>query len=93
MIFTKSQGKETRFIKRLEEPFDFKNYPDHDEIQMRMAFKAVQMDYNAVVDVDIFSEKVRIGAYQTQTWSGTGIPVFVDDKKLIKDRSFSSQPN
>lgn len=93
LIFTKSQGKETRFIKRLEDPIVLKNFPDHDELLMRMAFKAVQMDYNAIVDVDLTSEKVRTGAYQTQTWTGTGIPAFVDDNKLIKDRSFSSQPN
>ncbi len=93
MIFTKSQAKETRFVKRLEEPFNLKNYADHDEIIMRMAFRAVEMDFNAVIDVDVYSEKVRMGSYQTQTWCGTGIPAHVDEKKIIKDRSFNSQPN
>lgn len=93
MIFTIDQAKETRLVKRLELPYQFTDMPDPEEIEMKMAYLAVLAGYNAVIDVELVSKKVRTGSYQTAMWSGTGIPAHVIVEKLPKDRSFSSRPN
>jgi hypothetical protein len=93
LVFMKKQGKETRLIRRLEDPVRVLNCPDHDQTLMRLAFFAAQKNYNAIIDVDLVCEKVRTGSYQTLKWSGTGIPAHVDDDKLLKDRSLWQNPN
>ncbi len=93
LIFDKTQSKETRLIKRVEEKYEIKDCTDRDELIMKMAFRAVRSKYNAVIDVEIIPEKLRTGSYQTMRWSGSGTPAHVETKKLIKDRSFWSTPN
>lgn len=93
LIFTKSQGKETRFIRRNEDFVEVKDCKDHDLALMQMAFEAVRVGCNAVVDVDIIGKKVRNGSYQTQTFQGTGRPAQVKAGQLVKDRSIWSAPN
>lgn len=93
MIFDKTQGKETRFIRRKERPVKVQNCLEENEVMMRLAFLAVEMGYNGVVDVKITSEKVRMGTYQTLTWSGTGVPTEIDQRKLMKDRALWQNPN
>ncbi len=93
MIFTKSQAKETRFVKRDQIPYKIKECTDHDEVIMRMAFKAVQMNFNSVIDVEVLTEKVRIGSYQTSKFAGSGMPANVILSSLVKDRSLWSTPN
>ena len=92
-VFMKNQGKETRLIKRLEEPVQVVNCADHDETLLRLAFFAAEKGYNAIIDVELKSEKVRNGSYQTSSWTGTAVPTQVDDAKLMKDRSIWSNPN
>lgn len=93
MVFMKAQFKETRFIKRLEEPVKVAECADYDETLLRLAFQAAQLNYNGVIDVDITSKKVRTGNYQTSVFSGTAIPANVREDKLIKDKSNWSSPN
>jgi hypothetical protein len=69
-------------VKRSNEVFRVKDCPDHDETLLRLAFFAVQKDYNSLIDVDIKSEKIRNGTYQTQKWSGTAVPANLSDKKI-----------
>lgn len=90
-VFFKTQGKETRFIRRSEKPLKIANCPDRDETLLRLAFLAAQAGFNALIDVDISSEKVRLGGWQTSKWQGTGIPAKVDDATLA--RKFISAPN
>ena len=93
-VFFKDQSKETRLIKRPErKPYRISDCADHDETVMRLAFLAAQANYNALIEVDVVSEKVRQNSYQTHIWSGTGMPANVEARRLIKDRSFRSYPN
>lgn len=73
-VFFKDQSKETRNFKRLEKPYKIEGCEDREETLLRLAFFAVKDNFNAIIDVDITSKKVRTGAYQTQIWSGTAIP-------------------
>lgn len=93
LVFDKSQGKETRFVKRLEKPLVVEQGLDERDITMRLAFMAAEKNYNALVDVDIKATKVRDGSYQTMSYSGKAIPANVSDRKLLKDRSLWSDPN
>lgn len=92
LVFSKSQGKETRFIKRFVDPIKATGL-DEQDVTMCLAFEAASRNFNAVVDVDIKSEKIRDGSYQTTAYSGTAIPANVSDDKLMKDRSFRTHPN
>lgn len=93
LVFDISQGKETRFVKRLEKPVYIAEGLDEKEITLRLAFIAAEKNYNALVDVDIKALKVRDGSYQTMAYSGKGVPTNVNDRKLMKDRSLWTDPN
>ncbi|MBL7545898.1 MAG: hypothetical protein JNL11_18920 [Bdellovibrionaceae bacterium] len=92
-VFLSHQGKETRLIKRKEKPFQVVDCLDHDETLMRLAFQAVKAGFNALVDVDLTSKKVRINGYQTQIWSGRGTPVNITARDQVRDRSIWHNPN
>jgi hypothetical protein len=87
IVFMKAQNKETRNIKRLEDPVRVVDCPDYDETVLRLAFFAAARKFNAIIDVDITSRKIIDGAYQTTVFSGIGIPTDVREDKLIKDRT------
>ncbi len=92
-VFEISQGKETRHIKRLEEKLVVTDCLDKEETLLRLAFFAAQMGYNSLVDTDITPKKIRDGSYQHTIYNGTAIPANVSEEKLMKDRSFKSNPN
>jgi len=93
LVYEKTQGKETRYIKRLADPVLVADCADHDETILRLAFFAAKENYNALVDVDLRSKKVKVGGYQTTIWSGSGVPAQVDASRLVKDRSIWQNPN
>jgi hypothetical protein len=93
LVFDSTQGKETRFIKRKEAQLKVEDCPDRDETIMRLAFFAVELGFNAIIDVDLKSKKIKDGRYQHLIWTGTAVPANVTDKKLLKDRSLWSNPN
>jgi uncharacterized protein YbjQ (UPF0145 family) len=92
-VFMRAQNKEVHRIKRLEEPLEINECEDRNELILRLAFFAAQMGYNSIIDVNVVAKKVRSGSYQTTVYSGTAIPVHVDQAKLIKDKSSWSSPN
>lgn len=93
MVFMKAQFKETRFVKRLEDPITISECSDYDEIMLRLAFRAAELNYNGLVDVDITSKKVRTGNYQTSVYSATALPANILEERLIKDKSNWSSLN
>lgn len=92
-VYLSNQGKETRLIKRTEELFNVTDCKDHDETLLRLAFFAVQAGFNALVDVNLTSVKVRNNNYQTLVWSGVGRPANITERNQIKDKSFRHSPN
>jgi hypothetical protein len=90
-VFFKNQGKETRFLRRSEKPLEVRDSADRDETVLRLAYLAVQAGFNALIDVDLQSEKIRMGGWQSSKWHGRGIPVQVDPEQL--KRKFISAPN
>lgn len=92
-VFEKKQSKETRLVKRLESPIQILRCDDENETILRMAFFAVQRNFNSIIDVETKYKKEKNGSYTNLAWSGTCIPAYVDDKKLMKDRTTWKQPN
>jgi len=92
-VYEKTQGKETRFIRRIQKPFQVSDCADHDEVILRLAFFAAQAKFNSIIDVDIKSKKIKNGKYQTTSWSGTAVPANVEKHQLMKDRAIWQNPN
>jgi hypothetical protein len=81
-VFFKAQSKESRLMSRNADAVEVPDCADREETILRLGFLAAKAGYNALVDVDIVHEKIRIGAYQTTKWSGKGIPTQVDATKM-----------
>jgi len=92
-VYFKKQGKETRLIKRTEKPVSISARDDRDEVVMGLAFLAAEGHFNAVVDVDLISEKVGVGSYQKLQWRGRGVPAKVDARMVVHDKSIWHNPN
>ncbi len=76
-VFTKTQTKETRLVKRSEKPIRVECW-DREEALLRLGFEAARAGFNGLVDVDVIYEKVRDHAYQTTRWIGVGIPAHLN---------------
>ncbi len=81
-VFFTTQRKETPLIRKSREILKVTDCLDRDETILRLAFFAAQADYNAIVEVEVESEKVRNGAYQTSRWSGKAVGAQIDGRKL-----------
>ena len=92
-VFYKTHSKVTRLIRRDEEPISIIDCDDKEEVILRLAFKAAQMGYNSLIQIEINSKKNRVNNYQSQVYTATGIPAQVDLSRLVKDRSIWSNPN
>lgn len=92
-VFFKNQGKETRLVRRKEKPVSIAACDDRDEVVMRLAFIAAAGGFDAVVDIDLKSEKVRDGSYQKLLWKGTGVPANAKGKVVNNDKSIWHNPN
>ncbi len=90
-VFYKSQGKESRFIRRTEKPIKVEGIPDRDEAILQLAVLAARAGFNTLLDVQLSTEKVQNGKWHSSIWSGTAIPASVDQAAL--DRRFINNPN
>ncbi|MBS1958253.1 MAG: hypothetical protein JST80_02155 [Bdellovibrionales bacterium] len=81
-VFFKTQRKEIPLIRKSREIYRVPECHDRDETILRLAFLAAQDGYNAVIDTEALSVKVRHHAYQTSKWSGSGVGAMVDGSKI-----------
>lgn len=81
-VFFKTQSEETRLMRRAEKPLKVSDCNDKNETLLRLAFLAAQANFNTLIDVVLTAEKVRMQAYQTTKWSGSGVPLNYDEAKL-----------
>ncbi len=82
LVFTRSRGDETRVVRSSEKPLSVADCSDQKETLLKLAFIAARKKFNALLDVEYKSKKVRNGGYQTSIWSGSGIPARVDAEKF-----------
>lgn len=90
-VFYRTQGKESRFIRRTEKPLTIDDCADRDEAILKLAFRAARAGFNTLVDVEVNARKVRNGGWQSSIWSGRAVPARVDQAQL--NRRFLATPN
>ena len=84
-IFFKTQRKPIPLIRKTNDVLRVVTCPDRDETILRLAFRAAEKDFNAVIDADVTCEKVRNEGYQKMNWRGTGHPAAVDEAKMARN--------
>jgi hypothetical protein len=93
IVFDKGQKKETRLMRRNQKPLRVESCADRQETLMRLAFGAAEAGFNGLLDVDLSPKKIREGSYQTTSWSGSGIPAQIEERRVLRDRSLWDNPN
>lgn len=83
-VFYKPQGRETRMIKRTEKPIVIADESDREMTLLKMAFATVERGLNTLVDVELDAKKVRTNGYQRSSWSGRGVPSYVNPETQSK---------
>jgi len=91
LVFLKSKSEETRQMKRKEKPISVEDCDDYDGTILRLAFRAAQLGFNAIVDVALTSKQIRNAGYQTSRWSGSCIPVRVDAERLELEEKWTHE--
>ena len=81
-FFFTTQRKPIHLIKRSKDKIQVKECHDRNEIILRLAFKAAQQGYNAVIEAEVVSKKVRDEGYQKSVWSAVAVPANVDAERL-----------
>jgi hypothetical protein len=55
---------------------------DRRETIVRLAFFAAELGFNAIIDSEVESKKVRMGKYQSTRWYGSALPAKIDGEQL-----------
>ena len=55
---------------------------DRRETIVRLAFFAAELGFNAIIDSEVESKKVRMGKYQSTRWFGSAVPAKIDGEQL-----------
>mgnify|MGYP003350946860 CR=1 FL=1 len=81
-IFFTTQKRPVPLISREKDKIRVQECGDRDETILRLAFQAVELGCNAVVETQVDHEKVRNAGWQKTAWRGEGFPARVDAEKL-----------
>jgi hypothetical protein len=85
-IFFKTQKHPPIALRKAAAPARVTGCPDRDETILRLAFRAAEGGFNAVLGTEVVSEQVRNEGWQKSVWRGTGTPVEIDVAKLERQR-------
>jgi hypothetical protein len=74
-------------LKRHKKRVSVAECEDRRETILRLAFQAAELGFNAIIEADVDSAKVRLGgkhkgSYQTSTWAGSAVPALIDAVQL-----------
>jgi hypothetical protein len=81
-VFFKSQKTTPPIIRQAKARVSVQACPDRDETILRLAFLAVELSFNGIIDVDISAEKIRNAGYQKTNYRGSAIPAQINESKL-----------
>jgi uncharacterized protein YbjQ (UPF0145 family) len=71
-----------RVLRRHTKRVTVESCPDRRETILRMAFWAAELNFNAIIEAEVDSAKVRHGGYQTSIWKGSALPANIDGEQL-----------
>ena len=84
-FFFDSRKRAIPVMKKSRDIVEVLECTDRDEVILRLGFMAATQGFNAIVDANVRSEKVRDHAYQKMNWRGRGWPAKVDAAKLDRN--------
>jgi hypothetical protein len=82
--FSQAQSKETRLMPRPHPVIKVTDLADRSDVIMKLAFRTLELGFNAMIDLETQSVKVRHGGYQTLRWSGSAAPTTLDLEMLAR---------
>lgn len=85
VFFRKDQSKMTGHLKRKEDPFTVEDCEDEQESIMRLAFQAVEHQFNCLLDLKITTKKIIVGSHKKVIFSASAIPTNVDVSRIRED--------
>ncbi len=88
-FFFNLQRKPIHLIKKAKETIQVEACDDRNETILRLAFLAAEQGYNAVIEAEVVSKKMRNSGYQKSLWTGVGIPAQVDSERLERRTSIN----
>lgn len=83
-FWTKSYRGSLPLLRSSRTQVSIRGARDKDWLILALAFKAVELGFNALTQVEIKSKKVRQNNYQRTEWQGTGLPVDVDLERVSR---------
>jgi hypothetical protein len=81
-FLTKNYRGYVRVIRKHTKRVVIPSCADRRETILRMAFVAAELNFNAIIDAEVESAKVRDNKYQTTRWSGSSMPALIDGEQL-----------
>lgn len=82
IVIYKGSKSSIRILKKADKALSLENMPDRDETILKLAFQAAKDGYNAIIDVEVSSQKVRNEGYQKMSWSGQGTPAEIKSHEI-----------
>ena len=77
VVLFKGSKSTHRLVRKAPGAVEVKDSRDRDETILRLAYLAALADYDALIEVEVSSAKVRNEGWQTSAWKGRGIPAVV----------------
>ena len=88
-IWTENYRGKLPITKKALKPIQFKDFTDKKDLILALAFRAIEMGFNGVIELKWKSSKVRKNEYQKMIWEGQGLPVELPEEWLEKsDNNF-----
>ncbi|MBF0492726.1 MAG: hypothetical protein HQM15_08095 [Deltaproteobacteria bacterium] len=72
---------QTPVLRRSKTKVNVVNCPDRSEALMRLAFSAVELSFNALIEIDLNSEKKVVHGYQSLFWNASAYPAEIGRSK------------
>lgn len=82
IIFSKNESKQTRLFSRKEPAYVVEDCDDEEDALRHMSFWAIEDNFNCLIDITYAKKKIVIGSHKKFIWTGRGIPVNIDTKRL-----------
>src|SRR6185437_16020019 len=73
-IIYKGSKSTIRVLRKATQAIQVANIRDRDEAILRLAYQAALLGFNAVIEVEVTSQKLRNEGWQKSAWSGHGVP-------------------
>lgn len=71
-----------RILRKSKKLLQAGNLPDRDEAILRIAFQAAREGFNAILDVEVSSQKKREAGRQVSIWAAQGYPAAIHSHEL-----------